>query len=629
VRTARILPESYGITYRLVKDTAVFRLDRPCNISVEPDGKSELLLFAGAPEKNPPHQGDSGVIYYGPGLHDAGMINVGSNQTLYLAGGAVVKGGVKATGSNITICGRGIFDGSGGRGGNAQLRNCSYIRIRDVIFNGSSSWCFVPTGCDSITIDNIKICNSSKINDDGIDLVNCEDAHVKGCFVRADDDCICVKAMDRSRPSHRILVEDCELWTDKANIFRIGYECELTGIMADGLVVRNIEVLHTTEFENSIAEHWANCVFSIQPTDNAPMGNMLFENVRVNGGEGSLIRMFPLLPIVGPGRGTQPGHYIKNCTFKNVRQTAGHTPLPIYIAGIDSTHFVDSITLENVQRMGKCAEPGMPDVILGAYATNVKFTCTPDRIDLVSPLPGQLFQEPGSFTLIAEVPGSAAQRIKKVVFRQGSKIIGEDATPADGFNCSVSGLSAGSYAFTAQAVGDGGPIATSPVIDACVGAVRKADRPGKTLQGLSYRYYEGVWSKLPDFSSLKPVAAGTVDRFRIDIPKRRDDDFGISFTGYLDVPVTGAYTFYTWSDDGVRIWIGNERIINDDTVHASTSYLGTIALAAGKHPITVGYFDHLGGDILRVAWWTPGYAKEEIPACRLTHAAEGKGKGGW
>jgi hypothetical protein len=92
VRTARILPESYGITYRLVKDTAVFRLDRPCNISVEPDGKSELLLFAGAPEQNPPHQGDSGVIYYGPGLHNAGTINVGSNQTLYLAGGAVVKG---------------------------------------------------------------------------------------------------------------------------------------------------------------------------------------------------------------------------------------------------------------------------------------------------------------------------------------------------------------------------------------------------------------------------------------------------------------------------------------------------------------------------------------------------------
>lgn len=535
---------------------------------------------------------------------------------------------MRATGSNITICGRGIFDGSGGRGGNAQLRNCSHIRIRDVIFKGSSSWCFVPTGCDSISIENIKICNSSKINDDGIDLVNCEDAHVKGCFVRADDDCICVKAMDRSRPSHRILVEDCALWTDKANIFRIGYECELTGIMAEGLVIRNIEVLHTTEFDVNLAEHWANCVFSIQPTDNAPMGNLLFENVRVNGGEGSLIRILPLLPIVGPGRGTQPGHYVKNCTFRNVRQTAGHAPLPIYIAGIDSTHYVDSIALEKVRRLGRCAEGGQPDVILGAYASHVVFTCAPDTIALVSPASGQVLAAPGACTLIAEAGGMSASWIKKVVFLQGTTVVGEDATGDDGYTCTVPGLSAGSYSFAAQAVGKDGAIAESQRVNVSVGDVRPADSPRDVLPGLSYKYYEGEFTRLPDFASLTPIAAGTVSRFRVDIPKRREDNFGVLFTGYIDAPVTGNYTFYTWSDDGVRLWIGNELIINDTSFHAPLSHCGTCALAAGRHPITVGYFDHLGGDILRVAWWTPGYAKEEIPACRLTHAAEGKGKGG-
>jgi hypothetical protein len=72
----------------------------------------------------------------------------------------------------------------------------------------------------------------------------------------------------------------------------------------------------------------------------------------------------------------------------------------------------------------------------------------------------------------------------------------------------------------------------------------------------------------------------------------------------------------------VRVSIGDRKIINDPGVHAPLSHCGTVALQAGKHPISISYFDNIGGDILRVKWWTPGLAKEEIPACRLWHAAE-------
>ena len=53
-------------------------------------------------------------VYKRQGEHNPenGLIRLGSNQTLYLAGGAVVNAGIEATGDNITICGRGILDGS-------------------------------------------------------------------------------------------------------------------------------------------------------------------------------------------------------------------------------------------------------------------------------------------------------------------------------------------------------------------------------------------------------------------------------------------------------------------------------------------------------------------------------------
>ncbi|MCX6892639.1 MAG: endo-polygalacturonase, partial [Verrucomicrobia bacterium] len=53
-----------------------------------------------------------GVKYFGPGWHQAGKVEVGSNETVYLAGGAAVKGAIVAQGSNIRILGRGILDGS-------------------------------------------------------------------------------------------------------------------------------------------------------------------------------------------------------------------------------------------------------------------------------------------------------------------------------------------------------------------------------------------------------------------------------------------------------------------------------------------------------------------------------------
>jgi len=86
--------------------------------------------------------------------------------------------------------------------------------------------------------------------------------------------------------------------------------------------------------------------------------------------------------------------------------------------------------------------------------------------------------------------------------------------------------------------------------------------PGGTtnwVSGLDYRCYEGWWTELPDFNSLKPVKAGTVDNFDLAV-RTRDEDVGLQFTGFLQIPRDGIYIFSLNSDDGSRLFIGKSNM---------------------------------------------------------------------
>ena len=54
-----------------------------------------LHLFANPPETDAPQPGDPNVIYFGPGIHEVSQLVVRNNQTVYVAGGAVVRGVIR------------------------------------------------------------------------------------------------------------------------------------------------------------------------------------------------------------------------------------------------------------------------------------------------------------------------------------------------------------------------------------------------------------------------------------------------------------------------------------------------------------------------------------------------------
>lgn len=119
--------------------------------------------------------------------------------------------------------------------------------------------------------------------------------------------------------------------------------------------------------------------------------------------------------------------------------------------------------------------------------------------------------------------------------------------------------------------------------------------------GLRYEYFEGNWDALPDFDRLTPAATGVAPTLTLDLP-RREEAFGLRFRGKLLVPRAAVYEFGLASDDGSRLLIGDQLVVDNDGPHVMQEARGRIALAAGAHPITIEFFERTGQQGL-TAWF--------------------------
>ena len=148
---------------------------------------------------------------------------------------------------------------------------------------------------------------------------------------------------------------------------------------------------------------------------------------------------------------------------------------------------------------------------------------------------------------------------------------------------------------------------------------REPDRVDSAAAGLGCRYYEGSWSKLPDFDSLKIVKEAVVDTIAIP-PFAQKEDYGLVFTGYIRVPRDGLYTFYINSDDGSALKVGDSLYIDNDGIHGGQELSAEIAIKTGLHPIVVRMFQAKGGQALDVFVEGPDLKKQAIPRDMMFHA---------
>lgn len=149
----------------------------------------------------------------------------------------------------------------------------------------------------------------------------------------------------------------------------------------------------------------------------------------------------------------------------------------------------------------------------------------------------------------------------------------------------------------------------------------RAVYPKKTKAGLAYAYYEGEWEeKLPDFSQLKALRNGQVESFDLHlIPDRRADQFALVYSGYVDIPLGGTYTLFTRSDDGSKLYIDEELIVDNDGNHGAFYRYGVVVLAPGKHRLSVTYFDGKHEQMLEVGYLNAKGEKILFSPAQLSH----------
>jgi hypothetical protein len=384
-----------------------FTLPRAGGYSVELDGfHNALHLFVDPPMEYKVTPDTKGVHYFGPGVHHVGILNLKDDETVYIDEGAVVYGSIHGDKVHrVRILGRGILDnsenveeilfkldklgdgstdtGNSRRDHTIHLVDSDGIEIEGITIRDSLVYNIACFGCGGIQIRNCKTIGCWRYNSDGIDLHNCRDARVSGCFVRTYDDSLCAKGHTGYQydTCENIVFENCVVWNDWGKAFEIGAETRAEHLR--NIVFRNCDAIHLT-----------GPAIDIMNVDYGRVHDVLFEDLRI---EYDPVIQRPTLqkddetPFVPDPNSTympravcfeivKHGEYsgglerrghIHDITLRNLRIHADRMP-PSSFEGYDGEHAVSDITVDGLflgdQRI---ATPEEAQFDLGDFTRNV------------------------------------------------------------------------------------------------------------------------------------------------------------------------------------------------------------------------------------------------------------------
>ncbi len=142
--------------------------------------------------------------------------------------------------------------------------------------------------------------------------------------------------------------------------------------------------------------------------------------------------------------------------------------------------------------------------------------------------------------------------------------------------------------------------------------------PGEVATGIEFEYFEGSFLYVADLDKVKPVEKGVKDIINLT-PRANVNAFGYKYSGYFVAPKEGVYTFYIESNDGSKLYLNGEELIDNDGAHGIIEKAGKMALKAGEYPLEIKYFQAGGGLALKVSWEGPGMEKREMTSAVLCH----------
>ncbi|MDP3916425.1 MAG: endo-polygalacturonase [Bacteroidota bacterium] len=352
IQSARVRPLSYGIEPQISGNTLTFKLNQPCNLSVEVNGDifHNLQLFANPIDEFIPDKKDSNLIYFGPGIHklETGKLNVPSGKTVYLAGGAVLMGQVLIEGvRDVKLLGRGIIDHSVKMG--VHIANS-----RNVYVEGIFTTQCATGGSDSVTIRNVKSISYYGWGD-GMNVFASNNVLFDGVFCRNSDDCTTVYATRKGFVGgcKNITMQNSTLWADVAHPIQIGTHGNTPNPdVIENLRYSNIDILDHKEVQID----YQGCL-SINAGDNNLIRNVVFEDIRIEDfRQGQLVN---LRVFFNSKYCTSPGRGIENVLFKNIIYNGKNSEISI-ISGYNEDRKIKDIVFENLVINGQLITDDMP-----------------------------------------------------------------------------------------------------------------------------------------------------------------------------------------------------------------------------------------------------------------------------
>jgi hypothetical protein len=353
ISQAKVLPGAKNIVTKISGNTISIHMDKPASVYLKIDGeeKHPLFIFANPPEKDVPAPNTPNLIYFGPGVHDIGTrySEIGPETTIYIAGGAFVKGRLR-TAENaglLRIRGRGILSGIDYpmllEWGTMMIwgRGVSPVDIEGITVTDAPGYNITAMKGKS-TIDNVKLL-SWHMRNDGIDVG--EDSLVTHCFLKVNNDALKPYA-SRSKYLDNIVWQQA-----------IGSPVQLSWNLTrnvTGVVVSGLDIIHVDRsVDPNINDTKRNeaAIFGMWNLDGANYSDILIENVRI---EDTPFRLFLFQTrkawqkdskgnLKSKGEGT-----LEQVTFRNISCPQEPLNKSIFDGNGENTGYIRNITFDNV-----------------------------------------------------------------------------------------------------------------------------------------------------------------------------------------------------------------------------------------------------------------------------------------
>ncbi len=332
-----------------------------------------------------------GTVYFPAGTYLSGSIRLESNVALYLDAGATILGASNDINAydlpeelgfeqfqdfghshwhnsliwgenleNIAITGTGTIDGGGmtigryaGKGSDPApgggdktiaLKLCKNILIKDITIKHAGHFAILPTGCDNMTIDNVKI----DTNRDGINLDSCRNVRISNCSINSPrDDALCPKssyALGFKRATENVTITNCVVSGYKEGTM-------LDGTFTDGGGYGRIKFGTESNggFKNIVI---SNCIFdrcrglALEVVDGGIMENISISNITMRDVANPPI--FIRLGNRARGPNNPPVGKIRNIDISNILVTGADARYGSIISGIPG-HPVEDVRLNNIR----------------------------------------------------------------------------------------------------------------------------------------------------------------------------------------------------------------------------------------------------------------------------------------